>query len=577
VARKLGPYEIRSELGRGAMAQVWRAYDPVLDREVAIKEPLLPKGVDSTVAAEYGARFVREGRAAAKLSHANIVTIHAADIYEGRAALVMELVEGKTLGDLLSRGPLEKKLAANLMGQLLSAVGYAHSKGIVHRDIKPDNINRDHQAKLADFGIASLASDSTLTQAGTIMGTPGYMAPEQITGERVDARADLFALGVVFYEMITGRNPFGATEGLATTTVMYRIVHQAPPELSAEALDGLPPQFRSVLQVAMAKDPDGRFSDAQHFLAALRGEEPAVAGGGGSQAVLGQRAGTILTRLSSIKSATMISPRSSGRAHEPSWLRSWVPYAVVVGLGVIVMIALLVVAKTGGGGSAAIDPAAPSWETIGTSSQGRSVDMLTVGSGTWRVLVIGGVYGDCYSKDAAVAFASYVEANPDVVPAGTQLRIIPNVNPDGRAAWTRGNANAVDLNRNLPTQNWTKYLDSRDSSAKTCTGGSSPGSEPETQIIMRCLEDGVDLVINLYNPGSKIDFDGAGSGASVAYRMSTASGLQVSEPANNAWISGSLGIYVPERYGKYVVTLGVSGNTLTNAAREALVAALYPN
>jgi tRNA A-37 threonylcarbamoyl transferase component Bud32 len=355
---KLGPYEIRSELGRGAMAQVWRAYDPVLDREVAIKEPLLPKAVDSTMAAEFGARFVREGRAAAKLNHPGIVTIHAADIYEGRAALVMELVDGQTLGEMLGRGPLDKKLALSLMEQLLSAAGYAHARGIVHRDIKPDNIfiNRDHQAKLADFGIASLASDSTLTQAGTIMGTPGYMAPEQITGGTVDARADLFSLGVVFYEMLTGNNPFGATEGLPATTVMYRIVHQAPPELTPEALTGLPPQLRSVLEAALAKDPDDRFPDAASFLAALKGEGPLPVPGSsrpaGAALPAAHAGGTILGRLSAIKSATMISRPSSGK-QEATWRRSWVPYAAVVAVGLIVMIALLVSAK-GGGGSAAL-------------------------------------------------------------------------------------------------------------------------------------------------------------------------------------------------------------------------------
>jgi hypothetical protein len=352
MARKLGPYQIHSELGRGAMAVVWRAHDSVLERDVAIKEPLLANGIDAVSAAEFGARFVREAKAAARLNHPNIVTIHAADIYNGQAAIVMELVQGETLGQILERGPMEPKLAMSVLEQLLSAVGYAHERGIVHRDIKPDNIflTPEGRVKLADFGIASLASDSTLTQAGTVMGTPGYMAPEQITGAPVDARADIFAIGALAYEMLTGKNPFGASEGAPTTTIMYRIVHQAPPEMPAEALAGLPADLRSVLQVALAKDPADRFPDAASFLAALKGEEfsPPTRAAAASLGAGGHLGGTILGRLSAIKSATMIS-RGPANTQEATWRQSWVPYAAVAGVGLIIMIALLVSSRGGGG------------------------------------------------------------------------------------------------------------------------------------------------------------------------------------------------------------------------------------
>jgi hypothetical protein len=329
MARKLGPYQIHSELGRGAMAVVWRAHDSVLERDVAIKEPLLANGIDAVSAAEFGARFVREAKAAARLNHPNIVTIHAADIYNGQAAIVMELVQGETLGQILERGPMEPKLAMSVLEQLLSAVGYAHERGI---------------------GIASLASDSTLTQAGTVMGTPGYMAPEQITGAPVDARADIFAIGALAYEMLTGKNPFGASEGAPTTTIMYRIVHQAPPEMPAEALAGLPADLRSVLQVALAKDPADRFPDAASFLAALKGEEfsPPTRAAAASLGAGGHLGGTILGRLSAIKSATMIS-RGPANTQEATWRQSWVPYAAVAGVGLIIMIALLVSSRGGGG------------------------------------------------------------------------------------------------------------------------------------------------------------------------------------------------------------------------------------
>jgi hypothetical protein len=353
VAEKLGPYQIHSELGRGAMAVVWRARDTVLERDVAVKEPLLPEGIDTVDAAEFGARFVREAKAAAKLNHPNIVTIHAADIYDGRPAIVMELVEGETLRQLLSRGPVKPTLALGILEQLLSAMAYAHARGIVHRDIKPDNVfvTPDGVVKLADFGIASLASDSALTQAGTIMGTPGYMAPEQVTGEPVDARADIFAIGVLAYEMLTGKNPFGASDELPTTTIIYRIVHQAPPEIPAGALSGVPVDMRQVLGAALAKDPADRFPDAASFLAALKGEGPlpvpttegARVGRlevGGPE--IGTRVAAVLSRVAAFWRKPEVRSWLARPFRDRRWLKSWVPYAVLAGVGLIVMIVLLV-------------------------------------------------------------------------------------------------------------------------------------------------------------------------------------------------------------------------------------------
>jgi len=224
------------------MAVVWRAFDPNLEREVALKEPVIPHGTDSATAAELGVRFVREGKAAANLAHPGIVTICTTDIYDGRPAIAMELIEGETLADVLDRGPLESRTAVAIADQLLDAVGYAHSKGVVHRDVKPDNVfvSSEGRVKLTDFGIAHVGSSATLTRTGTVMGTPGYMAPEQVTGQTTDARTDLFAVGVILYEMLTGTNPFGATDGTPPTTGMDRIVHEEPvpfkPTLTAAAL-----------------------------------------------------------------------------------------------------------------------------------------------------------------------------------------------------------------------------------------------------------------------------------------------------------------------------------------------------
>lgn len=280
VTDTLGPYELRGELGRGAMAIVWRAFDPKLEREIAIKEPTIGAGVDSAMAEELAARFVREGRAAAQLNHPGIVTIYAADVYDGRPAIVMELIEGTTLSEVICAGRLAPHAALGIIDQLLDAVGYAHARGVVHRDIKPDNVfvTNDGRVKLADFGIAHVGTTATLTQAGSVMGTPGYMAPEQVIGDRVDARTDIFAVGAIAYELLSGRNPFGIGDGAHPTAVMYRIVHEHPERIADLSVATLPLDVRPAIEAAMAKEPDDRFPDAEAFRSALRGG-PLPAGG----------------------------------------------------------------------------------------------------------------------------------------------------------------------------------------------------------------------------------------------------------------------------------------------------------
>ncbi len=319
----LGPYEIRGELGRGAMAVVWRGFDTRLERDVAIKEPVIPQGTDSAAAAELAARFVREGQAAAKLNHPGIVTIHAAEVFDGRAAIVMEVIEGETLATIMDRGPLEPASALAVLDQLLDAVGFAHSKGVVHRDIKPDNVfvTHDGRVKLADFGIAHVGTGASLTQAGTVMGTPGYMAPEQVTGQPVDSRADIFVIGVIGFEMLTGHNPFGATDGIAPTTIMYRIVHEPAPALPPEAFAGLPADLGYVLATALAKDPTDRFADTHAFRSALAG----------GPVVTARQSGTVPV------AATIASGFApSGPQFAPA-ITNWTPY-LVLGAAVLLVV-----------------------------------------------------------------------------------------------------------------------------------------------------------------------------------------------------------------------------------------------
>lgn len=331
----LGPYELRGELGRGAMARVWRAWDPNLEREVAIKEPLFDPRLSEEVLEEMGRRFVKEGKTAARLQHPGIVTIYAADVYDGRPAIVMELVDGATLSDLLERGPLGPESSLDALDQLLDAAAYAHGKGVIHRDIKPDNIFVDQEGhiKLADFGIAHVddASTTKATVVGSVLGTPGYMSPEQATGAPVDARSDLFSIGVVGYEMLSGHNPFGAGDGTDSTTLLYRIVHEPAPTLPDASTAGLPADLRPAIMAALEKNPDDRPQTAADFKAMLHG-------------------GAVPTKTSV---HTSLSGGSSfGKASTPKWL----PYAIAGVACVVALTVLFGVFSLGGGGGGGSAP-----------------------------------------------------------------------------------------------------------------------------------------------------------------------------------------------------------------------------
>jgi hypothetical protein len=267
----LGTFELRGTLGRGAMAVVWRAYDVSLDREVAIKEPSLPPGGDVEVREEFARRFVREARAAARLNHPGIVTIYSASLDEGRPLIVMELVEGPTLRRVLDTQRLTPSQTYALLEQLLEATAFAHEHGVIHRDLKPDNVfvTPGGTVKLADFGIAHLGDGgTTLTSAGTLLGTPAYMAPEQIRGEPVDARCDLFALGVIAYECLAGENPFGSSTTSNYAAIFHRILDEPAPPLELDDEAAMP--LIDIVMRALSKDREDRFADASEMLAAWR-------------------------------------------------------------------------------------------------------------------------------------------------------------------------------------------------------------------------------------------------------------------------------------------------------------------
>ncbi|HYN10068.1 MAG TPA: protein kinase [Vicinamibacterales bacterium] len=271
-ATRLGSYEIVALLGKGGMGEVYRARDARLHRDVAIK--ILPASVSGDP--ERRARFEREARAVAALSHPNILAVHEFGAHEGRLFVVMELLEGQTLRDLLQSGQMPLRKTIDVAIQIARGLAAAHQKNLIHRDLKPENIFvlRDGQVKILDFGLArslTAASDAGAaetiaeTDPGTVLGTVGYMSPEQVRGEAADARADLFALGAVLFEMLSGRRAFQRETAAETMTAVLR---EHPPELVGSRAD-LPPAIDRIVQHALEKDPQARFQTASDVVFAL--------------------------------------------------------------------------------------------------------------------------------------------------------------------------------------------------------------------------------------------------------------------------------------------------------------------
>ena len=274
VGKTWARYRIVCQLGRGGMAVVYKAYQPGLDRHVAIKF-LLPQVIPDPTLIK---RFKQEAKVIAKLRYPNIVTVLDFGERQGVAYLVMEYVEGETLKAKLGK-PMPLESALEIASQMGRALDYAHSQGIIHRDVKPSNIllAREDWALLSDFGIAKvLEGPQQFTMTGASVGTPEYMAPEQGQGLKVDARADIYALGVVLYEMLTGRPPFSGDTPLSV--MLKHVTDLLPPPRNLNA--NVPEAVEQVIVKAMAKDPAARYASAREMVAALeslRGTQIALA------------------------------------------------------------------------------------------------------------------------------------------------------------------------------------------------------------------------------------------------------------------------------------------------------------
>jgi serine/threonine-protein kinase len=261
----LGSYRLIDRLGAGGMGEVWRAEDTKLLRRVAIK--ILPAALASD--AEWKERFLREARTIAQLNHPNIATIYAIDQTAETLFIAMELVEGEPLSNMIARGPVLPADAVRVAVHVADGLDDAHEKGIIHRDIKPDNILVSQKVvKILDFGIAKQIgklAGTSLTQGGMVMGTPHYMSPEQALGRPVDTRTDIFSLGVVLYEMLSGTKPFN---GEAATEVLLKIVMQEPRDISQAAF-GITPALAQIVRRCMQKQAGDRYTNCLELRKAL--------------------------------------------------------------------------------------------------------------------------------------------------------------------------------------------------------------------------------------------------------------------------------------------------------------------
>jgi len=268
----LGRYQLERVLGKGAMGIVYEALDPKLHRKVAIKTILISQ-LDEETAKDFSMRFVREAHAVARLNHPNIVQVYDFGEEGDIAYLVMEFIRGNELKSTLTTGQLfDRKECVRIMCELLDALDFAHEAGVVHRDIKPANVMLDSQGrtKLTDFGVARVTdadrTSAERTQAGTMVGTPAYMSPEQIQGLRIDRRTDIFSAGIILYQFLTGQKPF---TGEGAWTVAKKIIQDDPPIPSSINM-ALSPEFDRVVAKALAKHPDQRFATAREFAHALK-------------------------------------------------------------------------------------------------------------------------------------------------------------------------------------------------------------------------------------------------------------------------------------------------------------------
>jgi serine/threonine-protein kinase len=334
-------YELIHLIARGGMAEVYRAHDRLLDRPVALKVLFPELSVDRS----FVERFKREAQAAANLSHTNIVPVFDWGEDSGTYFIVMEFVDGRPLSSVLkSSGPLSAERAAEIGAPVAAALGYAHKHGVIHRDVKPGNvlITDEGHVKVTDFGIArAINTEESLTQTGAVMGTATYFSPEQAEGIGVDARSDIYSLGVVLFEMVTGRPPFLGDTPVAVASKHVRDHPPAPRELNPS----IPPTFEAIILKAMAKDPTHRYATAEDLradllrfnegrsVAAMDEATAMLAGVGAATTVVGAVGRTDATRAVPVTSST----GADDPLDEPTSNRTRT-YAIILGILIVLLL-----------------------------------------------------------------------------------------------------------------------------------------------------------------------------------------------------------------------------------------------
>ena len=351
-----GRYELLEIVGRGGMGEVWAGRDLRLGRRVAVKL------LSPTMASQAGVRerFDEEARSAARLSHPNVVLVFDSGEHEGTPYLVMELLPGRTLADEVARGPLDPERVRRIGLEVLGALGASHSAGILHRDIKPGNVllTADDTAKLGDFGIAKSAEGLNLTSTGMIVGTAAYLAPERVAGQQATPQSDVYAVGVVLYEALSGRKPFEADTPIGLMRAVE--AHQVVP--LPEARPGVDSSLAATVEQAMAKDPAHRFTSAAAMAAALGGA--GVVGAPGVATV----PNAVPSSTEVLAAPTARQPVDAGRPNLASvatdrWERLRRSPSTILAAILVAVFILLVVFATRNGGT----PPAPSGGTSATT------------------------------------------------------------------------------------------------------------------------------------------------------------------------------------------------------------------
>jgi len=383
----VGNYTVEAQIGRGGMGVVYRARDVRLGRQVALK--LLTAEMADDV--QFRERFLRESRAAASIDHPNVLPIYEAADVDGQLFIAMRYVEGEDLGDLLAReGALDLARAVDLIAQIAEALDVVHRAGLVHRDVKPSNVlistsgAREH-VYLTDFGITKLATAPTLTDSGAFLGTADYCAPEVIRGEHLDGRADVYSLGCVLFECLTGKPPFSSDSQIAA---IYAHLEQEPPSLQ-ELRPQLPLALDDVVTRALAKDPQERFQTAGDLATAAE----AALGGAGSDDRRPAAATTVVER------------RRPGGVRALSGRRRWLAVAGALGVLAAGVVALTQGSDGGGGGG----PSTDAGDTGATTTEAYTP--VPVAPGTTRVgSELGWPSGDAgYCGDAPGIECTFVQ------------------------------------------------------------------------------------------------------------------------------------------------------------------------